>query len=195
MSYNRKKPKIKKYIIEIILSLILVMLIFYVAVFMIAPKKVTNITGIGVYRVTSDSMSPKIKVNDTVVAHYANIDKVAEGDIIVFYTIVKGEEVRVTHYYSHIDANNRVITYRLDANNPNIKIYDRWFKNGKNHYVSPKDIIGQVSFGIPTSNVFNFISSSLGLAFLLLVVSSVFFFAKSKEEETLEQLPEFVFEY
>lgn len=193
MSYKRKKCK-SKHIVEILLSFILVMLLFYVAVFMIVPKKVTQITGIGVYRVTSESMAPKIKVNDTVVARHAKMSRISEGDIIVFHTIVKGEEVRVTHYFSHIDDNNRVITYRLDANNPNIKIYDRWFKNGRNHYVTPNDIVGQVSFGIPTSYIFNFIFSGLGLTFLLSTVSSVFFFAKFKEEEMLEQLPEFVFE-
>jgi len=176
------RDKNESIIKRIILSVTLVILLFYAVFFLLAPKDITKYLGFGVFRITSDSMVPVINVNDTVIVVNANAENLQKGDIIVFNTYSYNEKIRVTHYFSHIDEQGCIITYRLDAKNPEVQIKDRWFKDGKAHYIKSEAIVGKVTAKLPTSAIFNFLFSKIGMLFIAFMSLSAYFLSKYTEE-------------
>lgn len=192
--------KIFKKIIGILTSIILVFVMSYALVSFFAPNYVTKIYGFELSRVVSNSMEPKIKVNDMVIATSVNdgfifkastkVEDLKDGDIIIFYTYIDNKRVKVTHYFEKIN-DGYVRTYRI--NSDNIRVYDKWYKNGQEYRVLPEDIIGKVNYILPTNVFIRFVFSWYGLiAFLCLILAGFFLSLFRKEQEKEEDFDYFL---
>lgn len=187
--------KVIKKIIALLMTVAFVLVILYAAVSFFAPSYVARIFGFEFSRIVSNSMEPKIRVNDMVIAigvHDGPIFKpktkvqdLEHGDIITFETYINNKKVKVTHYFGHIDNKGYVRTYRIDSNN--IKRYDRWYKGGREHFVTPDDILGKVSHILPTRTLIRFITSGYGIAAIPSLLLSAYFFSLFRRERSKEQ--------
>lgn len=122
--------------------------------------------GYGSAVVLSGSMEPELSVNDVIIVHEDNNDKI--GDVVVYQN---GSELIV---HRIIDIDNETITTKGDANNT------------PDEPINKKNIKGTVVFTIPFLGIIvNFLKSTVGViiliigAFLLIEMS----FRRKKEQD------------
>jgi signal peptidase len=151
-----------------------------------------KITGIRNYVVISDSMDPKIKINDMVVVRNIDPSTLKAGDIITFYaylpTIYQDDlgntiykRFVITHYLGEvIEISDETIfkTYGI-KNNPDLA-FDQWKnENGQDTEIHEDDIIGKVVFIVPKIGVistimFNILRNPIFLVLILVNIGIIY---------------------
>ncbi|MDR2822829.1 MAG: uracil-DNA glycosylase [Acholeplasmatales bacterium] len=157
----------KKKILNVCFYVVVGILSLYIISFFV-PKLTINLFTFRPYVVKSDSMEPKINVNDVVFIGKADIKKLKKEDIITFQVyLATGEQIVVTHYIYEI--------YELDGktyirtHSKNETSVDTWYnKDGNPEDVNIDSLIGKLLFTIPFSNP---VIIPLILIILLIVLS------------------------
>lgn len=158
--------KSKKHkIINISFYAIVFIMLFYIIVNSFFPDQSINYLGFKSYVVVSNSMEPDININDLVVVVKTKEEKLEVGDIISFYTYLPTNQVDglgntiylksvVTHYLADIIVNGDEITYKTHRAGVPANSYDDWNDiNGDPTDITYSDIIGTVSFTVPSVGV------------------------------------------
>jgi signal peptidase I len=177
---------------KIILDILIILLSALVLLQVFFPNVSMKITGIRNYVVISDSMDPKIKVNDMVVVRNMNASKLKAGDIITFYAYLPtihqdslGNTIYkrfvITHYLGEvIEINDETIfkTYGV-KNNPDLS-YDQWKdENGLDTEIQEEDMIGKVVLIVPKVGVistimFNVLRNPVFLVLILVNIGIIY---------------------
>ena len=136
--------KILKKFIKIILYLAILLLIVYITLMILVPKKVNNIINYSFYTVLTDSMEPTIPVNSLVCVRNFKEDEVIDlnsQQIITFNANRFGENIIITHHFNktEIDENGNTI-YRTNAEGA---------ENLDAYKTKRSDLIGTYIFHIP----------------------------------------------
>jgi signal peptidase len=163
---NKKTHKISKIIFSSIFSLIILIIVFYITVVLIAPRKVIKIFNFQSFVISSSSMEPTIDYGDVIFIKPVNPADLQENDIMTFYVDVDldGKKEVVTHYLAakRLDENGKL---EFRTKRENTEVYDSWT-------VKEEDVVGQYNFQIKQiGKVILYIQS--GFAILIFVVDII----------------------
>lgn len=128
---------------------------------------VANLFGYTPLSVATDSMSPTFKSGDLIIIKTTDPDKLVEGDIITFHTIIENQYALNTHRINEIIETDGVRTYVTKGDNNSI---------ADTHVIVNGDIVGKYvaklgGFG----KVMDFLSSSTGFLLVIVLPMLVFF--------------------
>ncbi len=178
-----KKKKHK--IINIAFYFIVFIMLFYIIINSFFPDQSINYLGFKSYVVISNSMEPDININDLVVVVKVKEENLEVGDIISFYTYLPTYQVDnlgntvylksvVTHYLADIVIDGDDITYKTHRAGVPDNSYDDWNDiNGDPTDIQFDDIIGRVSFTVPSIGVVLKIFSNPIMVVLIVVNISI----------------------
>lgn len=115
------------------------------------------------YIIISESMVPKININDAVINFRIDKEKIKIGDVITFISSSPvSNGITVTHRVIDIVKNSEAgdIAYRTKGDNN---------FSPDSSFVKEKDVIGKVTFIFPKIGYFqNFLSKNIGMVFVVI---------------------------
>lgn len=136
--------KILKKFIQKFFYVIIVFLIFYIAIMIFKPEKISSMLNYQFYTVLSDSMEPKIPTYSLVLVKNFKKDETIDlkpQQIITFHAERFGEPIIITHHFNKTEITDDGTTiYRTNAaGKDNLDIYE----------TTRDDLIGTYIFHIP----------------------------------------------
>ncbi len=171
---------------QILFYLIAGVLVIYIILQITVPKQTIKILQVKPFTVETGSMSPKIEVNDMVIARNFKHDELMVRDIIVFEVDIdpwlnNGKET-VTHYIHDIFYEDGVRKYQTIRENGNLP--DSWV-------LEDEDIMGLYVFHIPKLGMVQlFFRSPFGIATVavnLIIIGVIVYLVKSDKKDKLNQ--------
>ncbi len=178
-----------KVINNIFFYIIVFLLVGYILIVSISPERMMNVIGYRAFIVLSDSMEPKIKVNDLIFLKEAKENNLDIGDIITFKVYIQEyeEEEYVTHYIGDIITINSKTVYKTRSINLDEDQFDQWLdKDGELIEITFDDIEGEYWIRIPyIGYIQKLFKDNYGLVFILVLGSVGYHFLKpTKLKET-----------
>ena len=163
-----------KYILNIIwkclLGFLALLIISYISIGFIAPRKVISIFRFQNFVISSNSMDPTIKYGDIIIVKQVNIEDLKVGDIVTFYVDfnLDGKDEVVTHYLAEINTNEDN-KYFFRTHRENTTIYDSWL-------IEEEDIIGRYVTKIKSiGKISLYIQSGFGLGIFIVDIIIIIF--------------------
>ena len=151
--------KVKK-VLSVIVSILLWAVILVAALFAFTTlatsdeDKVANLFGYTPLSVQSDSMVPTFASGDLIIIKTCDTDKLEEGDIITFHTIIEGQYVLNTHRIAEINEDMGVRSYVTKGDNNAI---------ADTHTIQDGDIVGKMVCVLPKVGLaMDFLASPVG---------------------------------
>ncbi|MFH1692955.1 MAG: hypothetical protein ABH890_01590 [Bacillota bacterium] len=175
----------RKKIITITFYIIVFMMLFYIVINSFFPDQSINYLGFKSYVVISPSMDPVISVNDLVFVVKVDEEELEVGDIISFYTYLPTNQIDeygdtiylksvVTHYLGEIVISDDETIYKTHRAGVPENSYDDWNDiHGDPTEITYNDIIGKVSFTIPSIGVILKIFTNPIMVILIVVNISI----------------------
>lgn len=158
---------------EILISAVLWAVILLAALFAfttLATKdsnKVASLAGYTPLTVESDSMAPTFRTGDLIIIRKCDTNKLVEGDIVTFHTIINNEYALNTHRIAEIYTANGAHSYVTKGDN-NLM--------ADTHLIADGDIVGRYVGRLPGfGKVLSFLSSSIGFLLVIVLPLLVFF--------------------
>ena len=143
---------ISKYIKNGLFILFVLILGTYILLELFSPEKTIEVLGYKHYVVISSSMEPDIMINDMIIVHKVDEDKLEVRDVITFDVFIPelGSNSRVTHYIGDIQVIGSDTIYKTQGATKDPGDYDVW-KNADNDIIeiTYDDIDGRVVLVIP----------------------------------------------
>ena len=142
----------KRLLSKILSYAVYIFLIVYIITSIFIPSKTTDIFGVRMMVVISDSMEPKINVYDLIVILKMSVKGIEENDIITFETYLPrvGRDDYVTHYVRDIQTESGQSIYKTQGLNIADDSYDQWEdEDGNPIDITYDDIEGIYMFKIP----------------------------------------------
>lgn len=167
-------------------------LLLYIFLVVVSPEKMMDVIGFRAFVVLSDSMEPKINVNDLIISKRVDESSLEVGDIITFDVYINdlGGLATVTHYIGEIDNSNTKTIYKTRGEKLPAGTFDSWKdKNGDPFDITFDDIEGRYIFKIPYAGYIQNALADRKLVTLILINGAVIYllikYLKSgKEDET-----------
>ncbi len=164
-----KKAKVLQIVVNVFLVLVLLFGVFcsYTAFVSKKGNGVPNVFGLRIFSIQSDSMEDTFYEGDLIVdAGVKDIKKLEVGDVITFFTIIKGERALNTHRIKDIKDNGTYTSFVTQGDNEDQEDYMEVHEN---------EVVGRYLFRIPAlGSVIDFLQTSVG--FLIVIVLPVFLF-------------------
>lgn len=170
--------------------LISFVLVLYIIFEIFMPETTVKVFQFKPYVVLTQSMEPKIMVNDLVVVKNFDVDELEENNIITFYADINydGEKEIVTHYiYSVVETTEGDYVIRTNRyyEDESDEVPDPWVLSGD-------DVLGLYNYHIPwVGTVILFLQSPFGIAAMLVnigvIVAVVVMIKQGKKDEDLEE--------
>ena len=130
-------------------------------------NKVASLAGFTPLSVVTDSMSPTFRSGDLILIRKCDTDRLANGDIVTFHTIINNEYTLNTHRIVEIQETNGLRSYVTKGDNNAIADV---------RMISDGDIVGRYVGRLPGfGRVMDFLSSSLGFLLVIVLPLLVFF--------------------
>lgn len=162
-----------KRVSKVLLSIVLWVVILTAALFAfttLATKdtnKVASLAGFTPLSVVSDSMSPTFNAGDLILIRKCDTDKLEQGDVITFHTIINNEYSLNTHRIMEIQTDNGMRSYVTKGDNNDIADV---------RMISDGDIVGRYVGRLPGfGKVVDFLSGSVGFLLIIVLPLLVFF--------------------
>jgi len=169
-------------------------LVIYVLILALNPSKMIDIVGFRTFMVLSNSMEPKINVNDMIIITKASEDSLVVGDIITFEVYIPelNADDYVTHYIAAINDVDGVLTYETRRHSAPENLFDDWVdENGDEIDITFDNIEGKYLFKIPYVGYFQSALSNKIILALVVVNGGVVYlliqYLKKDEEEEYEE--------
>ncbi len=146
-------------------------LVIYVLILALNPSKMIDIVGFRTFMVLSNSMEPKINVNDMIIITKTSEDSLAVGDIITFEVYIPELQADdyVTHYIADINDIDGTTTYETRRYAAPEDLFDDWVdENGDEIDITFDKIEGKYLFKIP---YIGYIQSALSNKIILALVA------------------------
>ncbi len=167
---NTKSKKVLNTVINVLLILILIFGIFcsYTAFVSKRGSGVPSIFGIRVFSIQSDSMEDEFYEGDLIVDVAVKDPADLEvGDVITFYTIIKGERVLNTHRIKEIEDKGTYLSFTTQGDNS---------PDEDPMKVHQNEIVGKYCFRIAKlGSVIDFLQTSLGFLIVIVLPVALFF--------------------
>jgi signal peptidase len=185
---NTKKGP-KHWIKSTLFFLLAALLLAYILVEAFAPSQTVRIFGFKPYVVLTQSMEPKINVDDVVIVKRPNTESLEVGDIITFSVDINndGNDEVVTHYvYSLEYDSSMALTIKTHPHfeNPDNITPDRW-------ELSEDNLLGEHILTVPYIGlVIRFLQSPFGIAALAVnaaIVVGIIYLLKRDNPATSEK--------
>ena len=185
---NTKKGP-KHWIKSTLFFLLAALLLAYILVEAFAPSQTVRIFGFKPYVVLTQSMEPKINVDDVVIVKRPNTESLEVGDIITFSVDINndGTDEVVTHYvYSLEYDSSMALTIKTHPHfeNPDNITPDRW-------ELSEDNLLGEHILTVPYIGlVIRFLQSPFGIAALAVnaaIVVGIIYLLKRDNPATSEK--------
>ena len=165
--------KTMKKVLTIAVSILLWIIILLAALFAFTTlatrdnKNVANIAGYTPMTVMTDSMAPAFVAGDLIFIKKTDPKQLAVGDVVCFHTIIENQYALNTHRISGIEDVNGVISYTTKGDNNEIP---------DPRIISEGDIVGKyVGKLSKMGKVMDFLSSSVGFLFIIVLPMLLFF--------------------
>ena len=130
-------------------------------------NRVASLAGFTPLTVASDSMAPTFHTGDLILIRKCDPDKLKQGDIITFHTIINNEFALNTHRIAEIQNLNGIRSYVTKGDNNAIADV---------HMIADGDIVGKYVGCLPgVGKVMDFLSSSMGFLLVIVLPLLVFF--------------------
>lgn len=178
--------------------------LYYVVIFLIglyillvafSPEKMMDVVGFRTFIVLSNSMEPKLNVNDMIISRSVNKDDLEVGDIITFEVYIDeiGEEVFVTHYLGAIEEDGTDTYYETRRYGLDDDEFDEWVDDdGEPTIIRFSDIEGTYLLKIPyVGYIQQTLSNKILLGLLLLNGGIIYLLVgmfKKKDEDVEETI-------
>lgn len=169
----------------------------YIFFVVFSPDKMMDTFGFRTFIVLSNSMEPRLNVNDMIILAKVDEDELQVGDIITFEVYIDeiGEDAFVTHYLGAIEEDGENTTYKTRRYGLDEDEYDDWYdRNGSPYDVTFNDIEGELLFEIPyVGYVQDAFQNRVFLGLILLNVGIIYIAVKMvfkkdpDEEEFIEE--------
>lgn len=161
-------------------------ILLYSATLILMPKQTVKIFGFQPFVVLTESMEPKIAVNDVVVVTKFNSEDAKIGDIITFNADIdyNGTLETITHYIYSIDDSGEEILYRTNRHFEDVESVtpDTWM-------IPASQVIGSYGFHIKYLGlIIGFIKSIYGIVVIslnLVIFSVVKYMSKQSKKDKL----------
>ena len=186
--HKNRRFSIKSVIKTFLFWGVVVALVGYIVTETFMPERTLSVFGFKPYVVLTASMEPVIREDDVVVIRNVDVDQLAVGDIITFYTDLNfdGNLEVVTHYVYAIDQDDEdawVIRTRPYYANPDDYSPDPWV-------LGEDDVLGEHWFTVPRVGlVIRFLQSPYGIAALIVnvtIIASIAILLKGDKKKTTE---------
>ena len=168
-----KKRKENSRVIRRVANIILVIIVYNIVLLTISYiNKITNVNifGYKAYIITTNSMEPKIKVGDIVIAKTVKEEELKEGDVITFW---QDQEV-ITHRIVRIEERKDNNYYITKGDNNNVEDPKK---------VAYEQVEGKSIFTIPYLGKFVGILENRIIFLIILLVLFILCFLKIQREE------------
>lgn len=131
---------------------VVIFLVLYILLVSLNPEKMMDVLGFRTFIVLSDSMEPKINVNDMIFSKRVSEDELEIGDIITFEVYIPQfeEKVFVTHYVGDLQEVDGVQIIKTRGLNLALDQFDGWVdEDGEPYNIEYSDIKGEYMFKLP----------------------------------------------
>ncbi len=166
---QKKKNKALDTVVNVLLVAVVIFGIVcsYTAFVSARGNGVPEIFGTQFFAIQSESMEPVFYKGDLIVdTKVTDYSQLKVGDVITFWTVIKGERALNTHRIVEITDNGNYLYFTTQGDNNNLE---------DPLGVHQNEIVGKYLFAIPQlGTVINFMQTSTG--FLLVIVLPVFLF-------------------
>ena len=130
-------------------------------------NSVASIAGFTPLMVASESMEPTFGTDDLIIIQKCDPEKLEEGDVVTFHTIINNEYALNTHRIVEIEENNGYRSYRTKGDNNAVE---------DTHIISGGDIVGKYVFSLAGAGaLMRFLSSSTGFLVVIIIPLLIFF--------------------
>ena len=130
-------------------------------------NSVASIAGFTPLMVASESMEPTFGTDDLIIIQKCDPEKLEEGDVVTFHTIINNEYALNTHRIVEIEENNGYRSYRTKGDNNAVE---------DTHIISDGDIVGKYVFSLAGAGaLMRFLSSSTGFLVVIIIPLLIFF--------------------
>ncbi len=172
-THNKQTPKGNKKALNIVINVILVIVVIfgalcsYTAFTAKRGDGVPDIFGLRIFSIQSPSMEPEFYQGDLIIDTRVKDPTALEiGDVITFFTIIRGERVLNTHRITKIEDNGTYLYFTTQGDNNTME---------DSMGVHQNEIVGKYIFAIPKlGSLIDFLQTGTG--FLLVIVLPVFLF-------------------
>lgn len=182
MEKSVNKKSVGRLIGNIVFFVVAGLLVLFILFEAFIPDSTIKVFQFKPYVVITNSMEPKINVDDLIIVVNTDVDDLEVGDIITFETYVIGADPGykvITHIIHSIDTNDEgeriFYTRRYLSEDPD-----------PNWVLTDDDIIGKYAFRIPQLGKFvDFIRSPFGIAtigFNLIVIGVIIYVVKQDKK-------------
>jgi signal peptidase len=165
--------KILKQTLTIIASIVLWLIILLAALYAFTTlatrdnSSVANLAGYTPMVVQSESMAPTFNAGDLIFIKTCDPEKLQEGDIITFHTIIENEYALNTHRIESILDNDGVRSYVTKGDNNEIS---------DTHIIADGDIVGKYIGKLSgVGKLMDILSSSMGFLIIIVLPMLLFF--------------------
>ncbi len=183
MENAEQKNNVWKLVRTVLFFLVSGLLVLYILFELFIPDMTIKVFQFKPFVVITNSMEPKIDVDDLIFVVNVDPDNLKEGDIITFETYVIGADPGykiITHIIHSIDENTEgeriFYTRRYLSTEPD-----------PNWVLTDDDIIGKYAFRIPQmGKIIDFIRSPFGIAAIsvnILVIGSIVYIVKHDKKQ------------
>ncbi len=170
---QNQTKKGNKRVLNIIVNVILVIVVLfgalcsYTAFTAKRGDGVPDIFGLRIFSIQSPSMEPEFYKGDLIIdTRVKDAAELKVGDVITFYTIIRGERVLNTHRITAIEDNGTYLYFTTRGDNNTME---------DSMGVHQNEIVGKYRFAIPKlGGLIDFLQTGTG--FLLVIVLPVFLF-------------------
>ncbi len=170
---NKQNQKGRSKILNIVVNVFLVIVVIfgiicsYTAFVSKRGDGVPDIFGLRIFSIQSPSMEPEFYEGDLIVdTRVKDAAELEVGDVITFFTVIRGERVLNTHRITRIEDNGTYLYFTTQGDNNTME---------DSMGVHQNEIVGQYRFAIPNVGyVIDFLQTGTG--FLVVIVLPVFLF-------------------
>lgn len=168
--------------VEFLKSFLYYTFVFFITLYILlvafSPEKMMDVIGFRTFIVLSDSMEPKLNVNDMILLRSVTEDDLDVGDIITFEVYIPEikSDVFVTHYIGAIDQQQDTTIYKTRRIGLKEDESDNWVdENGDPILITFRDIEGKYLFKVPFIGYIQQAFSNKVIVVLVLINSGVIY--------------------
>ncbi|MFO7968767.1 MAG: signal peptidase I [Candidatus Izemoplasmatales bacterium] len=174
--------KIVKKIANVFFYALVILLVYYLFLEIVMPRKTIDYIGFKTFVVLTPSMEPEINVNDMIIVKKTKQENIEVGDTITFEVYIQdlGKEVFVTHYVADIDQSGDEVIYYTQGANAEDGEYDDWVdEDNQEINITYDDIAGEYVFKVPNLGLLSrMFQDPYMLGFIVLDVIIIYFLIK-----------------